>query len=312
MVRNRPRFAVGVGHKEVPVTQLRKKVLEELERRNYSQATARTYIGAIRSFAEYFHRSPDKLGIEHIRQYQVHLFEKKKLASHTVMVQMCALRFLYLKVLKRRYQRDDLPLPKTPSRLPLVLSPEEVDQLIEGAVNLRHRTILMTLYSTGMRRAEICRLQTQDIDSARMMIHIREGKGRKDRDIPLSETLLAQLRTWWRSLRDKSSPWLFPSHQHKLCGQPMSDKTVWHACLYAARRAGIDKPIHPHTLRHSFATHLVEAGTDLYTVMRLLGHADLRDTEVYIHLSKRHLQAPINPLDALQRVNGSAAGPVAS
>jgi site-specific recombinase XerD len=300
-----------MGHKEVPVTQLRKKVLEELKRRNYSEATARAYVGAIGRFAEYFHRSPDQLRVEHIRQYQVHLFEKKKLAPHSVMVQMCALRFLYLKVLRRPYQRDDLPLPKTPSRLPVVLSPEEAAQLIEGAVNLRHRTILMTLYATGMRRAEICRLQIQDIDSARMMIHVRQGKGGKDRDIPLSEALLAQLRTWWRSLSDRSSPWLFPSDQDRLRGQPMSDKTVWHACRFAALRAGITKPIHPHTLRHSFATHLVEAGTDLYTVMRLLGHADLGDTEVYIHLSKRHLQAPINPLDALQRASGTAAGPVA-
>jgi site-specific recombinase XerD len=294
------------------VTQLRKKVLEELERRNYSEATARAYVGTIRQFAEHFHRSPDQLGIEQVRQYQVHLFAKKKLAPHSVMVQMCALRFLYLKVLKRPFQRDDLPLPKTPGRLPVVLSPEETARLIEGAANLRHRTILMTLYATGMRRAELCRLQLRDIDSARMMIHVREGKGRKDRDIPLSDTLLAQLRTWWRSQRDKSSPWLFPSHQDRLAGQPMSDKTVWHACLFAARRAGITKPIHPHTLRHSFATHLVEAGTDLYTVMRLLGHADLRDTEVYIHLSKRHLQAPTNPLDALQLAAQIAAGPAVS
>jgi site-specific recombinase XerD len=177
-------------------------------------------------------------------------------------------------------------------------------------VNLRHRTILMVLYATGIRRAEICRLQVQDVDSARMMIHVRQGKGGKDRDIPLSQTLLAQLRIWWRSLPDKSRPWLFPSDQERLAGQPMSDKTVWHACRFAALRAGITKPVHPHTLRHSFATHLVEAGTDLYTVMRLLGHADLSDTEVYIHLSKRHLQAPTNPLDALQKVNGTAAGPV--
>jgi integrase/recombinase XerD len=292
------------------VTQLRKKVLEELERRNYSQATVRVYVRSIQQFAEHFDLSPDQLGIEHVRQYQVHLFEEKKLLPHTVMAQTCALRFLYLKVLRRPFERDDLPLPKVPRRLPIILSPEEVARLIEGAANLRHRTILMTLYSTGMRRAEICRLQVTDIDSARMMIHVREGKGRKDRDIPLSDTLLTQLRTWWRSLRDKSSPWLFPSHQLKRHGQPMSDKTVWHACLYAARRAGITKPVHPHTLRHCFATHLVEAGTDLYTVMRLLGHADLSDTEVYIHLSKRHLQAPTNPLDALQRVNRTATGTV--
>jgi site-specific recombinase XerD len=158
----------------------------------------------------------------------------------------------------------------------------------------------MTLYATGMRRAELCRLQVQDIDRARMMIHIRQGKGGKDRDVPLSSSLLQQLCLWWRSLPDKSSPWLFPNHQHRFAGQPMRDKTVWNACRFAARRAGLTKRIHPHTLRHSFATHLVEAGTDLITVKELMGHADLRDTELYVHLSKRHLEAPTNPLDALQ------------
>ncbi|HSP69895.1 MAG TPA: site-specific integrase [Bryobacteraceae bacterium] len=284
------------------MTQLRKRVIEELDRRNYSKATVRAYVSAIRQFAEYFHRSPERLGTEQIRQFQTYLFQDRKLASHTVMQRMCALRFLYWKVLKRPFRRDDLPLPKTPRKLPTVLSPEETARLIHGAANLRHRTILMTLYATGMRRAEVCRLQAQDIDRARMMIHIRQGKGGKDRDVPLSSTLLHQLITWWRSLPDKSSPWLFPNHQHRFAGQPMRDKTVWNACRFAARRAGLAKRIHPHTLRHSFATHLVEAGTDLITVKELMGHADLRDTELYVHLSKRHLEAPTNPLDALELV----------
>ncbi len=282
------------------MTQLRKKVIDELDRRNYSKATLRAYVGAIQQFAEYFHRSPERLGTEHIRQFQVHLFQERKLKPHTVMQRMCALRFLYLKVLKRPFHRDDLPLPKTPRTLPSVLSPEETARLIRGAANLRHRTILMTLYATGMRRAEVCRLQAQDIDSARMMVHIRQGKGGKDRDVPLSSTLLAQLRDYWRSRPQPRTSWLFPSLQHRLAGQPITCKTVWHACRTAARRAGLTKNIHPHTLRHSFATHLVEAGTDLYTVKNLLGHADLRDTELYVHLSRRHLQAPTNPLDALQ------------
>jgi integrase/recombinase XerD len=301
-----------MGHKEVPVTQLRKKVLEELERRNYSKATARAYVGTIQQFAEYFHRSPERLGIEEIRRFETYLFHERKLAAHTVRQRMCALRFLYLKVLRRPFHRDDLPLPKTPRKLPTVLSPEETARLIDNAVNLRHRTILMTLYATGMRRAELCNLQVQDIDRARMMIHVRNGKGGKDRDIPLSATLLQQLITWWRSLPDKSTPWLFPNHQHRLTGQPMRDKTVWHACRFAARRAGLTKNIHPHTLRHSFATHLVEAGTDLMTVKELMGHADLRDTELYVHLSKRHLQSPVNPLDALQKLSKTAGEPSAS
>jgi len=291
------------------VTQLRKKVLEELERRNYSQATARAYVGAIRRFAEYFHRSPERLGIEQVRQYQLYLFQERKLKPHTVMIQMAALRFLYLKTLKRPFRRDDLPLPKTPRTLPTVLSTEETARLIESAANLRHRTILMTLYATGMRRAEVCRLQAQDIDSARMMIHIRQGKGGKDRDVPLSSTLLAQLRAYWRSLPPQPTQWLFPSIQHRLEGQPMTCKTVWHACITAARRAVLTKHIHPHTLRHSFATHLVEAGTDLMTVKELMGHADLRDTELYVHLSKRHLQTPTNPLDALQLFASTAGEP---
>jgi len=281
-------------------------VLEELERRNYSQATARSYVGAIRRFAAYFHRPPERMGIEHVRQYQVHLFQERKLKPHTVMVVMCALRFLYVKVLRRTFHRDDLPLPKTPRTLPTVLSPEETAHLIEHAANLHHRTILMTLYATGMRRSEVCKLQTQDIDSARMLIHIRQGKGGKDRDVPLSVTLLAQLRTYWRARPQRHSTWLFPSLQRRLAGQPITAKTIWHACRTAALRAGLTKHIHPHTLRHSFATHLVEAGTDLFTVMRLLGHADLRDTELYVHLSRRHLQAPVNPLDALPTISGTA------
>ena len=159
------------------MTQLRKKVLEELERRNYSQATASVYVGAIRRFAEHFHRSPDQLGIEHVRQYQLHLVQERKLQPRTVMIQMAALRFLFLKTLKRRYSRDDLPLPKTPRRqLPTVLSREEVAKLIESTSNLRHRTILMTLYATGVRRAELCRLKPEDIDSQRMVIHFTSSK----------------------------------------------------------------------------------------------------------------------------------------
>jgi site-specific recombinase XerD len=291
------------------MTQLRKRVLEELERRNYSQATARAYVGAIRQFAAYFHCSPDQLGVEHVRQFQVHLFEERKLKPHSVMQRMCALRFLYLKVLKRPFRRDDLPLPKTPRTLPDILSPEEVARLIDGAANFRHRTILMTLYGTGVRRAELCRLTTQNIDSARMMVHIRQGKGGKDRDVPLSSTLLTQLRAHWRTLPPPPTSWLFPSLQRRQAGQPITSKTVWHACRTAARRAGLTKNIHPHTLRHSFATHLVEAGTDLYTVMRLLGHADLRDTELYVHLSQLHLKAPANPLDALGLVVPAAGEP---
>jgi site-specific recombinase XerD len=286
-------------------------VLEELKRRNYSQATARAYIGAIRRFAEYFHRSPDQLGIPQVREYQLQLFEEKKLAPHTVMVQMCALRFLYLKVLKRPFQRDDLPLPKTPERLPVILSPEEIARLIDSAANLRHRTILMTLYATGMRRSELCRLRPEDIDKERMVIRIRQGKGGKDREVPLSPKLHEQLRTYYRSVKRRNG-WLFPSLQTRRPDQPITHKTVWHACREATRRAGITKPVHPHTLRHSFATHLFDNGADLAVLQTLLGHADPRDTMIYLHLATRKLREAPNPLETLRAVSLTAQEPAAS
>jgi integrase/recombinase XerD len=293
------------------VTQLRKRVLEELERRNYSQATARSYVGAIRRFAEYFHRSPEQLGPEQIREYQLHMVHRG-LRPRTVMIQMAALRFLFVKVLKRRYSRDDLPLPKTPKRqIPIVLSQEEVARLIGCASNLRHRTILMTLYAKGMRRAELCRLRTEDIDKERMVIRIPHGKGDKAREVPLSPKLLDQLRIYYRSLKVKSG-WVFPSLQERHRGEPMTDKAVWHACESASRRAGITKHVHPHTLRHSFATHLFDSGAELPVVQTLLGHADPRDTMIYLEVSTRKLRAAPNPLDTLELAGAPGREPAAS
>jgi site-specific recombinase XerD len=279
-------------------------VLEELERRNYSQATARAYIGAIQRFAEYFHRSPEQLGPEHIRQFHLHLV-KRQLKPHTIQVQICALRFLYLKTLKRRYDHEELPMPKVQRPLPIILSPEEVARLIASAANLRHRTLLMTLYATGMRRSELSHLRVEDIDKQRMVIRVHQGKGGKDREVPLSPKLLDQLRTYWRSLPHKPATWLFPSPQHQRAEQPIETKTIWYACRQACHRAGIHKPVHPHTLRHSYATHLLEAGADLRTIQLLLGHADISETAMYLHLSHRHLTTVSNPLDALPDVLAS-------
>jgi integrase/recombinase XerD len=288
-----------MGHKEVPVTQLRQRVLEELERRNYSQATARAYVAAIRRFAEFFGRSPEQLDCEHIRQYQIHLRQDRKLRPKSVMVQMAALRFLYLKVLRRSYSRDDLPLPKQPRRqIPLVLSPDEVTRLINAAPNLRYRTILMTLYSTGMRRAELCQLRPEDIDKERMILRIPHGKGGKAREVPLSQRLLDQLRVYYRSLRRRNG-WMFPSLQFNRPNEPITDKVVWHACRQATRRAAIAKAVHPHTLRHCFATHLLDNGAELPAIQILLGHEDPRDTMIYLHLSTRKLKAAPNPLETL-------------
>lgn len=281
------------------MTPLRQRMLEELQRRNYSPATTRGYILAVKQFADYFHRSPEQLGGTEIRRFQLYLLKQKKLAPGTVEGRMSALRFLYKKTLKRRdIAYDDLIFPKTPQKLPVVLSPEEVTRLIEAAPNLLHRTILMVLYGTGIRRTEASLLKVSDIDSERMVIHVHQGKGSRDRDVPMTAKLLEVLREYWRWKRPKI--YLFPSTSgHRGVEQPISDKTVWYAVKEAGRRAGIEKRIGPHTLRHSFATNLMEAGTDLRTIQLLMGHAHLEDTTVYLHLSQRHLHAAINPLDQI-------------
>ncbi len=289
------------------MTRLRKKMVEELQRRNYSQQTIKSYLRTVRQFAEYFHRSPDQLGPEHIREYQAHLFSARRLASKSVEQQTAALRFLFVKTLKRAYMQEHIPFPKTPVRLPTVLSPEEVARLIDAAANPLHRTILMTLYSTRMRRGELVELKASDIDSRRMLVHIRQGKGKRDRSVPLSQKLLDSLREYWRWMRPAT--YVFPGVAGgRRVDAPCSDKTVWHACREAARRAGIDKRVTPHTLRHSYATHLLEAGADLRSIQVLLGHADIRDTTVYLHLSERHLRAVANPLDQLPVSASAPAG----
>src|SRR5215831_6689924 len=189
------------------MTQLRQKMLEELQRLDYSYRTANTYIRIVRDFAAYFHKPPDKLGPEHIRQYQAYLFQSKKLSSASVSQYVSALRFLYVKTLRRHFLTEYIPFPKSPRRLPLVLSSEEVTRLIDAARNLYHRALLMTLYSTAVRRSELCRLKVSDIDSQRMMIRIH-GKGRRDRAVPLSPNLQQTLRLYWRWRKPKT--YLFP------------------------------------------------------------------------------------------------------
>jgi integrase/recombinase XerD len=289
------------------MTHLRKRLLEEIQRRNYSPSTARGYVIAVKQFAEYFGKSPDRLGAEHLRRFQLYLLQEKKLASGTVEMRMSALRFFFKKTLKRRdVGLDDLPFPKRPRRLPTVLSPEEVTRLIEASRNLMHRTMLMVLYATGARRTEVSLLKVCDIDSQRMVIHIRQGKGSRDRDLPLSPKLLEALREYWRWKKPKV--YLFPSTVgHRGVEAPISDKMVWYAVKQAARRAGLSKRVGPHSFRHSFATELLEAGTDLRTIQLLMGHARLEDTTVYLHLSRRHLEAATNPLDQLSIQNHEQA-----
>jgi site-specific recombinase XerD len=280
------------------MTQLRKRMLEELQRRNFTENTIKTYLRVVEDFARYFAKSPDRLNQDDIRKYQVHLLQERKLTVKTVRLHTAALRFFYVKTLRRRYLHEDVPYPKSPKRLPSVLSPDEVARLIDSAVNLLDYTILMTLYATGMRRAELCRLKVEDIDSHRMIVHIRQGKGNRDRDVPLSPKLLETLREYWRWMKPKT--YLFPGMVNNWrADKPLTPKCVWLAIQNAAKRAGIKKRVSPHTMRHSFATHLLENGTDLRTIQMLLGHSDLRATSVYLHLSRFHLQAVANPVEAI-------------
>src|SRR5438093_10244423 len=280
------------------MTQLRKRMLEELQRRNYSPSTVRAYLYAVEEFARYFGKSPDKLNQEQLRQYQLHLLHDRKLTIGTIVGRIAALRFFFVRVLRRPYRQIDLIYPKRPERLPTVLSQEEVAQLIDSANNLLDYTMLMTLYATGMRRAELCRLKVEDIDSHRMMVHIRQGKRNCDRDVPLTPKLLETLREYWRWMKPKT--YLFPGMVNNWrADKPLTPKCVWLAIQNAAQRAGIKKRVSPHTMRHSFATHLLENGTDLRTIQMLLGHSDLRATSIYLHLSRSHLQALANPAEAM-------------
>jgi site-specific recombinase XerD len=279
------------------VTHLRKLMLEELERRNYTESTTRAYVRTIADFAGYFHRPPDQLGPEQIRQYIAYLFRVRKLADNTVNQRVGALRFFFIKTLKRSWSVEETPYPKKRIHLPVILSQDEVGRLIESALTPFHRTILMTLYGTGARRAEVANLKVEDIDRERMVVHIRGGKGRKDRDVMLSPILRTELDQ--HDLPCKPTTWLFPGGMRHTADYPISTKVVWYACREAAKRAGISKQLHPHTLRHCFATHLLEAGADLRTIQVLLGHRDLKETTLYLHLSKRHLSATASPLDTL-------------
>ena len=282
------------------MTHLRKMMLEELQRRNYAQNTIRSYIRIVEDFSRRFQRSPDRLEPKHIREYQSELFTKRKFAATTVTVYLAALRFFYTKTLKRAWSTAETPYPKRAFSLPTIRSQEEVAQLIDAARPPVHRTLLMTLYATGLRRAELARLKVTDIDSRRMVVHVQGGKGRQDRDVMLSPKLLGELRQHWHRLKPKPSEWLFPGNRHHNSDRPITTKVVWNACRNAAKRAGIKKRLHPHTMRHCFATHLLEAGADLRTIQILLGHRDLKETIKYLHLSQRHLQATPSPLDSLQ------------
>jgi integrase/recombinase XerD len=289
------------------VTVLTQRMREELVRRNYAQTTIRTYLMAMEEFRQHARKRLDHLGPDDIRRNQVALLEDKKLAVGTVALRVSALRFFYLKVLKKRALRDELPYPKHPKwarRLATILTPEEVSRLINASKNLFHYAMLLTMYSAGLRRSELCRLKVTNIDSQRMVIRVERGKGDLDREIPLNQKLLETLRTYWRWMRPKT--YLFPGTENGWrADKPITPKVIWEAVQEAARRAGITKHVTPHTLRHCFASHLLEAGTDLRTIQVLMGHRDIEATTRYLHVSPKHLQVAVNPIEQIP-VSGPA------
>ena len=277
------------------MTKLRQRMREELQLRNCSEETITTYLGCVERFVRYYGQSLEQLHAEQVRSYLLYLLGERKLSWPALHVNRAALRFLSVRVLKQRWFDEEIQCPKRPLSLPTVLSADEITRILEYTRNLKHWTMLATLYATGLRSKELRLLQVSDIDSPRMVLHIRHGKGQVPRDLVLSPMLLERLRVYWRWQKPKE--WLFPSQERQ--EHPMGGKSLRVICANAGRRAGIEKPVHPHVFRHSYATHLLEAGADLRTIQVLLGHVDIRTTACYLRVSTRRLQAVASPFDTL-------------
>lgn len=276
------------------MTALRQRMVEDLRLRNYSPRTVEVYTRQVASFAKHFGKSPEQLDIEHIREYQTFLVETKSASWTRFNQTVCALRFLYRVTLHRPELIEHIPFPKQEKRLPVVLSKRELAVFFQAVPNRKHRTILMTMYAAGLRISEVLALRVSDVDSERMVIRVQQGKGKKDRYAVLSPTLLCRLREYWRISKPKF--WLFPG---RTAGRHLTPSSVQRMSCKACRRAGLTKPVTTHTMRHCFATHLLEAGTNLRTIQLLLGHANLGTTAVYLHVATNALQSSGQALDLL-------------
>jgi integrase/recombinase XerD len=279
-------------------TALRQRFIEDLQVRNYSVRTQEVYVGCVSHFARYFNKSPEHLGPEHIREYQVFLVNEKKCSWAKLNQTVCALRFLYRTTLNKSWVVDHIPFPRKPQLSPAVLSPEEVAAFLGAIENIKYRTYCQLLYATGLRRNEALALMLNDIDSSRMVIHVREGKGQKQRHVVLSPRLLEVLREYYRAVRPTT--FLFPAGKDK--DQPMDAGCLYEACKKAKRKAGLAKHVSLHTLRHCFATHLLEAGKDVRSVQILLGHGSLRTTARYLQMTPTMPGSTQSPLDVLPEV----------
>jgi site-specific recombinase XerD len=270
---------------------------EDMQVRNLSSRTQQSYVEHVSRFARHFGKSPAVLGPEEIRAYQVYLINDKKLAPASLVITVAALRFLYTVTLKQDWSVDVIiPAPKRPKTLPVVLSPEEVVQFLDCVKTPKHRTLLTTCYAAGLRISEATHLTVSAIDSRRMVLRVEQGKGQQDRYVMLSPKLLEILRAWWRVLRPPH--WLFPGDQPD---RPISRAAVAKVCKKAHRRSRIAKPITPHALRHAFAVHLLETGTDVRTIQLLLGHRSLATTARYLRIATNKVCATTSPLDWLPR-----------
>jgi integrase/recombinase XerD len=276
------------------MTALRQRMLEDLQVRNYAPTTIAAYIRSVAEFAKHFGKSPELLGAEHVREYQLHLIKEKGVSLSVYIQAVCGLRFLYTNTLHLQIGIERIPLPRYEKKLPVILSPEEVKSMLAAPKNLKHRTILTTMYASGPRVSEVANLKVGDIDSGRGVIWIRGGKRNKDRQALLPPKLLELLRVYWRWKRPKE--WLFPGGKS---GHPITSKSIFMACKKAARDAGISKAVHPHSLRHAFATHLLEAGVNLRSIQILLGHAKLETTARYLHVADTAVRSTTSPLELL-------------
>ncbi|HUN87135.1 MAG TPA: tyrosine-type recombinase/integrase [Terracidiphilus sp.] len=279
------------------MTTLRQRMTEDMRIRNLALNTQTSYLQQVSLFARHFNKSPEYLGPEEIRTYQVYLTNERKLAPGSVLIAVAALRFLYRVSLKRDWPFDEIiPAPKKPQKLPVIMSPEEVMQFLGCVGSMKHCTILTTCYAAGLRISEAVRLRPTDIDSQRMVIRVEQGKGQKDRYVMLSPQLLETLRAYWRAARP--SGWLF---EGDIVGKPIDRSAVEQACHKARRLSGIRKPITPHLLRHAFAVHLLESGTDVRTIQLLLGHRSLATTSRYLRIATSKVCSTTSPLDLLPR-----------
>ena len=272
--------------------KLKEQMKGDLELRGLSPKTQKIYIYHVTNFSRHFNRSPSHLGKREIKEYLLYLLRRKKVSSSTVNLCFSALKFLYAKTLRREGVMEKIPRLRSTKKLPVVLERQEVESLFSVTENLKHRAILMLIYSSGLRLTEASHLKVTDIDSKRMVLRIREGKGRKDRYTLLSTVVLELLREYWSQYRPQE--WLFPGRP---AYKPLSVRSIQRVFKKARTLAGIRKPATVHTLRHSFATHLLEQGTDLHRIQLLLGHRSLKTTAIYLHVSRKELVRIVSPLD---------------